>query len=180
MVFPDSSAVKNLPVMQRRRKCLGQEDPLEKEMETHPSILVLKNPMDRGAWQSYSPKCHKESDLTEQLNWDCSPPGSSVHGISQARILEWVVISFSKGSSWPRDRTCISCTGKLILYSEPPGKPGQGLRKFCQVWGGPHRYGILYWPRINTGLNNITSAVCHSVICRWTFMPFKLQPSATI
>ena len=66
MVFPDSSAVKNLPVMQRRRKCLGQEDPLEKEMETHPSILVLKNPMDRGAWQSYSPKCHKESDLTEQ------------------------------------------------------------------------------------------------------------------
>ena len=68
MVFPDSSAVKNLPVMQRRRKCLGQEDPLEKEMDTHPSILVLKNPMDRGAWQSYSPKCHKESDLTEQLS----------------------------------------------------------------------------------------------------------------
>ena len=36
---------------------------------------------------------------------DCSPPGSSVHGISQARILEWVVISFSRGSSPPRDRT---------------------------------------------------------------------------
>ena len=34
-----------------------------------------------------------------------SPPGSSVHGIFQARILEWVVISFSRGSSWPRDRT---------------------------------------------------------------------------
>ena len=33
---------------------------------------------------------------------DCSPPGSSVQGISQARILEWVAISFSKGSSWPR------------------------------------------------------------------------------
>ena len=33
---------------------------------------------------------------------DCSPPGSSVHGISQSRILEWVAISFSKGSSWPR------------------------------------------------------------------------------
>ena len=32
---------------------------------------------------------------------DCSPPGSSVHGISQARILEWVAISFSRGSSWP-------------------------------------------------------------------------------
>ena len=34
---------------------------------------------------------------------DCSPPGSSVHGIFQARILEWVAISSSRGSSWPRD-----------------------------------------------------------------------------
>ena len=45
---------------------------------------------------------------------DCSPPGSSVHGISQARILEWVAISFSKGSSQPRDwiywTIQVSCT----------------------------------------------------------------------
>ena len=47
---------------------------------------------------------------------DCSPPGASVHGIPQARILEWVVISLSRGSSWPRDRTWFSCTGKIILY----------------------------------------------------------------
>ena len=40
---------------------------------------------------------------------DCSLPGSSVHGILQARILEWVAISFSRGSSWPRDRTQVSC-----------------------------------------------------------------------
>ena len=39
---------------------------------------------------------------------DCSPPGSSVHGIYQAGILEWVIISFSRGSSWPRDRTQVS------------------------------------------------------------------------
>ena len=39
---------------------------------------------------------------------DCSPPGSSVHGILQARILEWVAISLSRGSSWPRDQTCVS------------------------------------------------------------------------
>ena len=38
---------------------------------------------------------------------DCSPPGFSVHGISQARILEWVAISFSRESSGPKDRTCI-------------------------------------------------------------------------
>ena len=38
---------------------------------------------------------------------DCSLPGSSVHGIFQARVLEWVAIAFSKGSSQPRDRTQI-------------------------------------------------------------------------
>ena len=47
---------------------------------------------------------------------DCSLPGFSVHGIFQARILEWVVISYSRGSSRPRDRTHISCIGKRILY----------------------------------------------------------------
>ena len=40
---------------------------------------------------------------------DCSPPGSSLHGILQARILEWVAIPFSRGSSWPRDWTWASC-----------------------------------------------------------------------
>ena len=39
----------------------------------------------------------------------CSPPGSSVHGILQARILEWVAIPFSRGSSPPRDWTRVSC-----------------------------------------------------------------------
>ena len=47
---------------------------------------------------------------------DYSPPGSSVHGIFQARILEWVAISFSRGSSWPRVQTCISCIGRWTLY----------------------------------------------------------------
>ena len=40
---------------------------------------------------------------------DCSPPGFYVHGILQARVLEWVAISFSRGSSQPRDRTQVSC-----------------------------------------------------------------------
>ena len=47
---------------------------------------------------------------------DCSRPGSSVRGIFQARILEWFAISFSRGSSQPRDQTCVSCTGRRILY----------------------------------------------------------------
>ena len=46
---------------------------------------------------------------------DQSPSGSSVHGVLQARILEWVAIFFSRGSSWPRDRTHVSWTGKRIV-----------------------------------------------------------------
>ena len=46
----------------------------------------------------------------------CSQLDSSVHGISQARILEWVAISFSRGSSWPRDWTRVFCFGRWILY----------------------------------------------------------------
>ena len=49
--------------------------------------------------------------------WPCGQSsGSSVHWIFQARILEWVAISFSKGSSQPRDRTRVSCVGRWILY----------------------------------------------------------------
>ena len=47
---------------------------------------------------------------------DYSPTGSSVHGISQARILEWVAVSFSRASSWPRDQTQISCLAGGFFY----------------------------------------------------------------
>ena len=71
---------------------------------------------------------------------DCSPPGSSVHGISQARILEWAAISFSRGSSWPRNQTWvywIFCIGRWVLY-------------LLSHWGSWTRadsfYKILSWP----------------------------------
>ena len=51
--------------------------------------------------------------------WNCSPPGSSVHGILQARMLEWVTISSFRGTSPPRDGSwvsCISCAGRRILH----------------------------------------------------------------
>ena len=54
---------------------------------------------------------------------DCSPPGSILHGILQARILEWVAIPFSKGSFQPRDRTGSPTLQGDSLLSEPPGKP---------------------------------------------------------
>ena len=53
---------------------------------------------------------------------DCSLPGSSVHGILQARILEWVTISFSRGSSQPRIESRSPALQADALSSEPPGK----------------------------------------------------------
>ena len=53
---------------------------------------------------------------------DYSPPGSSVHGVFQARILEWVAISFCTGSSWPRDWTqvsCVFCLAGRFFITEP-------------------------------------------------------------
>ena len=54
---------------------------------------------------------------------DCSSPGSSIHGITQARILEWVATPFSRGSSQPRGQTQVFALGANSLPSEPPGKP---------------------------------------------------------
>ena len=56
----------------------------------------------------------KESEVAQSCptlcdHMDFSPPGSSIHGIFQARVLEWIAISFSRGSSQPRDRTQVSC-----------------------------------------------------------------------
>ena len=65
---------------------------------------------------------------------DYSPPGSSIHGILQARILEWVVIPFSRGPSPPRDWTCIFCIGRQILYHWATSK---ALRMFSlpiNIW----------------------------------------------
>ena len=53
----------------------------------------------------------------------CSPPGSSVCGISQARVLEWVATSFFRGSFGPRDGTCVSRIAGEFFTAEPAGKP---------------------------------------------------------
>ena len=65
------------------------------------------------------PKCVRACSVaSDSVPIDCSPPGSSVHGILQASILEWVAVSSSRGSARHRDRTPISCgshTGRQIL-----------------------------------------------------------------
>ena len=59
---------------------------------------------------------------------DHIPPGSSVYGILQVRILEWVAISFSRGSSRPRDRTHVFCIGRQIPYCWTTREaPGYGI-----------------------------------------------------
>ena len=54
---------------------------------------------------------------------DCGPPGSSVHGIPQARVPEWVALPSSRGSSWNRDRTQAPCIAGRFFTAQPPGKP---------------------------------------------------------
>ena len=54
---------------------------------------------------------------------DCNPPDFSVHGILQARIVEWVAISSTRGSSWPRDQTHVSWLAGGFFNCEPSRKP---------------------------------------------------------
>ena len=77
------------------------------------NLVIRSHQVQR--WTSYA-----QSLSCVQLLWPhgCSLTGSSVRGILQARILEWVAISYSRGSSWPRDQApilCISCIGRQIL-----------------------------------------------------------------
>ena len=69
---------------------------------------------------------------------DCSLPGSSVREISQARILKWVAISFSRGSSRSRDWARISCITDRFFTTEPLGKPGS---LFTDLWFQPQIFG---------------------------------------
>ena len=66
---------------------------------------------------------------------DCSLPGSSVHGILQARVLEWIAISFSRGSSQPRAQT------RALLYCRPSEPPGKSLNIVGQQWIWGSGYG---------------------------------------
>ena len=76
-----------------------------------------------------------------------SPPGSFVHGISRVRILQWVAIPFSRGSSWPRDQTHTSCIGRRILYRWATGKPCK-LLCFCSV----HKLCLTLWDPMNLSM----------------------------
>ena len=87
--------------------------------------FVLASLLYHSGWSITGPQ-QIDPGFVAQFCWtfydpmDCSPPGSSVHEILQARILEWVAIPFSRGSSQARDWTTLQADS---LPSEPPGKP---------------------------------------------------------
>ena len=74
-----------------------------------------------------------QSRLTLCDRMDCRSPGSSVHGIFQARTPKWVAISFSRGSSQLRDWTCVSCISCIagrFFTTEPQGKPQSDISQY--------------------------------------------------
>ena len=81
-----------------------------------------------------------QSCLTLCNPMECNLSDSSVHGISQGRILEWVAISFARGSFQPRDQIHISCIAGRFLTAEPPGKP---LNRHTTIYK-INRRGLLY------------------------------------
>ena len=81
-----------------------------------------------------------ESCLTLCDPMDCSSPGSSVHGILQARILEWVASPFSKRSSRPRDQTQVSCCRQIVYHLSHQGRPHSTLQYNT----------ILQWPNFDS------------------------------
>ena len=105
---------------------------------------------------------------------DCSPPGFSIHGILQARVLEWVAISFSRGSSRPRDRTwlpseppgkslCLHFSfseneGNLLSDTGPRSPPS--LPEGCRTWDSSHFFWLLFLPLTNPrGLLRFTKLI---------------------
>ena len=77
------------------------------------------------------PNAHGQSCPTLCDPMDCSLPGSSVHGILQATTLEWVAISFSRGSSQPGDQTRVSLHCRQMLY--PLSHQGKGYKHKDQI-----------------------------------------------
>ena len=121
-----------------------------------------------------------QSCLTLCHPMDCSLPDPSVHGILQARILEWVAMPSSRGSSWPRDQTCISyvsCIGSQVL-SHQCHPFFLAHRLSCSVACGifPNRD----WSRVScTGRFFATEppGKPRILLSLLTWLPFHCQPS---
>ena len=94
-----------------------------------------------------------QSCLTLCDPMDCSPPGSSVHGIVQARILQWVAIPCFRGSSWPSDRSLVSCmTGRfLIVWATRGSWRTRIFQRICTYVELTHWKSLWCWEGLGAG-----------------------------
>ena len=110
---------------------------------------------------------------------DFRPAGSSVHGISQARILEWVAISFSRASSPPGHRTHVSCMGRWVLYHWTAGEAITYIRNisilYKCMWQAFHMY---FFSELFLRLSTVFSLHCqyYSVTGECIYFFFILLP----
>ena len=118
------------------------------------------------AWEERA-SCSVTSDCCDPI--DCSPPGSSVHRILQARIQEWVAISFSRGSPWPKDQIwslgllhCRQILYQLTYEGSPISNAGEKKKKSNRVGDSEYK------------LSCTTKATCikwrylfHSALSSW-------------
>ena len=108
---------------------------------------------------------------------DCSPPGSSVHGILQARALEWVAIPFSRGSSPPRDWTLVSLTaGRLSITATQEAPRCPPSNALCRndwtgdisIWSPKEDWGLRASPKGHEGISDTLSFIPGRKATVWT------------
>ena len=122
---------------------------------------------------------------------DCSPPGSSVRGILQARILECVAISFSRGSSPPRYQTRVSYIkgGFFLVTAEPPEKPPQSVQSLSRVrlfvtpWAAACQASLSItnsWSLLTLMSMESVMPSNHLILCRPLLLPPSIFPSIRV
>ena len=108
--------------------CWGAAEPMRHNCQAYalePILQLLRPTCSRAHALQQGYMCAQSCQiLCDPMG--CSPPVFSVHGIFQARIPGWNAISYSRGSSWPRDQTCVSCIS-CNSRQIPPGKPMDAL-----------------------------------------------------
>ena len=116
------------------------------------SVYYLLNSGDCSLYIDPGGRVHSQACLTLYDPMDCSPPGSSVRGIFQARILKWVTMPFSRGSCLPRDRTRVSFIfriGRWVLYHQHCLGSSHRSISSCsskvEIWASQRVVGGLPW-----------------------------------
>ena len=110
--------------------------------------------------------CSVRSDSLWPMN--CSPPSSLVHGILQARIVEWVAISYSRGSFRPSDWTHIYRIAVRFWTTAPPG-----LKMLCSTWSHilqQNSLSLFLWRRQGSFNNNNNNYKCVKSLGPWLKM----------